>query len=64
MFWVDVAKNRVIVSQIIYQIVPYARDFLPIKFFFKCGFKKLVSSYLKLYREQMKGFASLAPVRA
>ena len=41
MFWVDVAKNRVIVSQIIYQIVPYARDFLPIKFFSSVALKSL-----------------------
>ena len=40
-FWVDLAKNRVIVPQIIYQIVPYARDFLPIKFFTSVALKSL-----------------------
>ena len=32
-FLIDVVLNWVIVPQIIYYIVPYAREFLPIKFF-------------------------------
>ena len=39
----------------IYQIAPYVRDFLAVKFFFiKLYFKTLASSYRKRYREAMK----------
>ena len=45
-FWVDVIWNFVIFPQFKYQIVSYARDFPPVKFFFKIV--TLKNSYFKL----------------
>ena len=53
-FRVDVVKNCVIFPQIIHQIVPFARDFLPVKFFLSVSLKTFVSSYLKWHRQPMK----------
>ena len=40
-FRINVVNNCAIFPQIIRKIVPFAQHFLPIKFFFKCGFKNL-----------------------
>ena len=54
-FWVDVIWNFGIFPQFKYQIVSYARDFPPVKFFFLIvTLKTLTSSYRKMYREPMK----------
>ena len=45
-FWVDVIWNFVIFPQFKYQIVSYARDFPPVKFFFQIV--TLKNSYFKL----------------
>ena len=39
--YVHVALNSVMFPQILYHIVPYARHFLPVKFFPKYHLKKL-----------------------
>ena len=45
MLYVHVVLNGVIFRQISYDIVPYARYFIPVKFFPKYQFNKLCSSY-------------------
>ena len=54
--------NCIIVSQIIYQIVPYPQNFLPVKFFPSVIFKYLASSFKK-YCEPMQGGTQLMPVQ-
>ena len=47
-------KNYRIFPQIMYQIVLYTQEFLPMKFFSSFTVKTLASGYLKMYCEPMK----------
>ena len=51
-------------SQIMYHIVPYARDLLPVKFFLSVTLKNFASNYLKMYREPIKWPTWLVPEQA
>ena len=46
--YVLVVLNRVMIPQILYDIVLYARHFLPVKFFPSITFINYVSSYRKM----------------
>ena len=48
MLYVHVVSNRVMIPQILYDIVLYARHFLPVKFFPGITFINYVSSYREM----------------